>query len=483
MKRAITNLRTFLPAAAAGIAAIAALTVVGKLIGLNQTTIGLVYLLVIFLLASWRGLVAGATASVLATICFNFFFLPPLYRFVIADPANWVALVTFVAASFVANRLLVRVQRQAAAAEESRNELRALYDLSIDLFAASTRVGALEEAASRALRAIGAKSGGLVLFDGSTHRQRVVVWNGAEPDDIVEEMITGVGRHRRSVEIPSPYGRDIYVPLNMGGRAIGALAVRGSSATITWLESVASLVALAVERDRYVREVAHVEALRESDRLKSSLLRAVSHDLNSPLTAIALELETLTQISSGEAAARCATLGNHVGRLQRRISNLLAMARIEAGKTQPRIEPTPAADLFRAARESLPAIRDQRRFEVRVHPDAPDLDVDPALTLELLVNLIENADRASPDGQPVELIAEQAANGMVRIEVRDRGPGVTPRKQDFDDVEGRGLGLEIVRNLVRVQGGTFELRNRDGGGAVARVELPAARVVALEEQN
>ncbi|HEV7767692.1 MAG TPA: DUF4118 domain-containing protein [Thermoanaerobaculia bacterium] len=473
-------MKRVLPSAIASAAAIAAVTVAGKLIGLNQTTIGLIFLLVIFALASWRGLVAGATASAVATICFNFFFLPPFYRFTIGDPANWIALVTFVAASIVANRLLVRVQRQAAAAEESRNELRVLYDLSIDLFAATTRVGALEEAASRALRAIGANSGGLLLFDGSPLKQRVLVWNGEEPDDIVEDMVAGVGRHRRSVEIPSPHGRDVYVPLIMGGRAIGAIAVRGATATITWLESVASLVALAVERERYVREIAHVEALRESDQLKSSLLRAVSHDLNSPLTAIALELEALTPIAGEDSAARVASLGNHVAQLQRRISNLLAMARIEAGRTQPRIEPTPAADLFRAARESLPAIRDQRRFDVRVHPDAPDLNVDPVLTLELLVNLIENADRASPAGQAVELIAEPSAQSMVRIEVRDRGPGITKRNHEFDDVEGRGLGLEIVRNLVCVQGGTFELSNRDGGGAVARVELPAAPMMALE---
>lgn len=474
-------MKRVLPSVIASAAAIAAVTIAGKLIGLNQTAIGLVFLLVIFVLASWRGLVAGTTASVVATICFNFFFLPPFYRFTIGDHANWVALVTFVAASVVANRLLMRVQRQAAAAEESRNELRALYDLSIDLFAATTRVGALEEAASRALRAIGANSGGLLLFDGSPLKQRVLVWNGEEPDDIVEDMVAGVGRHRRSVEIPSPHGRDVYVPLIMGGRAIGAIAVRGATATITWLESVASLVALAVERERYVREIAHVEALRESDQLKSSLLRAVSHDLNSPLTAIALELEALAPIASEDSAARVASLGNHVAQLQRRISNLLAMARIEAGRTQPRIEPTPAADLFRAARESLPAIRDQRRFDVRVHPDAPDLNVDPVLTLELLVNLIENADRASPAGQAVELMAEPSEHAMVRIEVRDRGHGITKRSNEFDDVEGRGLGLEIVRNLVRVQGGTFELNNRDGGGAVARVELPAAPMIALEE--
>jgi two-component system sensor histidine kinase KdpD len=245
---------------------------------------------------------------------------------------------------------------------------------------------------------------------------------------------------------------------------------------------VASLVALAVERERYVREVAHVEALRESDQLKSSLLRAVSHDLHSPLTAIALELEALTPLAGEKSAASLASLGNHVARLQRRISNLLAMARIEAGRTQPRIEPTPAADLFRAARESLPGIRDQRRFDVRVHPDSPDLNVDPVLTLELLVNLIENADRASPDGQAVELIAEPA-KAMVRIEVRDRGAGITKRDNEFDDVQGRGLGLEIVRNLVRVQGGTFDLCNREGGGAIARVELPAASMMTLEESG
>ena len=179
----------------ASIGSIAVVTAVGSAIGLNPSTVGFAYLIVVLLISVWGGLLAGTVASVVATLCYNFFFFPPLYTFTIENPANWFALVAFLVASVTVNRLVVAARVQAEKAEQRRTELETLYGLSIDLFTATNRVGALGEAAGRALKLLGARAGGLVLFDGSPFRQNVISWSGDKPDEI-EDLIAGVGRHK-----------------------------------------------------------------------------------------------------------------------------------------------------------------------------------------------------------------------------------------------------------------------------------------------
>jgi two-component system sensor histidine kinase KdpD len=466
---------------------ITAVTAVGKLAGANATTIGFVFLVVVLLLSMWGGLALGLAMSVLATACFNFFFMQPLYTFTLEDPANWVALSAFLVTSIVVSRLIIRARRQAETAEARRKEIEALYGLSVDLFAATTRIGPLGEAAGRALRLLGASAGGLILFEAGRQRQRVVSWTGPRGDE-VEDIAAGVGRHQKSFEMPSPFGTDFYLPLALGGRVSGVLVARGATASKEALESVASLVALAVERERMMEEHAHLEALREGDALKTSLLRAISHDLTTPLTSISIRTEALKRRAAEDPdlAEDVAAVGEETSRLRRRIESLLAMARLEAGKVRPRPEPTPPGDIFRLVRENLPRVFETRPVAARVEPDCPDAYVDPSLALEVIVNFVENADRVSPAGEAVEITARRhpIAGDQIRIEVLDRGPGVgaagQPEAVSSTDLPRRGLGLEIARSLAAASGGTVGLSNRPGGGAVARLDLPAAPAAVAE---
>jgi two-component system sensor histidine kinase KdpD len=363
-------------------------------------------------------------------------------------------------------------------------ELATLYGLSIDLFTATNRVGALGEAAGRALELFGAREGGLVLFDGSPFRQHVVWWTGDKPDEI-EDLIAGVGRHREPLEFPSPLGRDVYLPLLIGGKTTGALVARGTEASKQALVSASRLVGLAVERERFIEENAHVQALRESETLKTSLLRAISHDLTTPLTAITIHTESLRRKADADHELKIPVAGiaDETGRLRRRINNLLSMARLEAGKAKPRREPTPPADLFRAARENLPLVFESRPVTVHVDDDCPDANVDPSLALEILVNLIENAHRVSPPNAPLELVARPHPldPAQVRLEVLDRGPGLPAGVADADGnllagamSDVGGLGLEIARSLAAANGGSIGITPRQGGGTVARLDVPAA---------
>jgi two-component system sensor histidine kinase KdpD len=426
----------------------------------------------------------GAVASVAATLCFNFFFFPPRGTLTIADPANWVALFSFLIASTVASRLVASARRQAAEAQRRRREVEILYDLCFGLFTTSQRSGVLGEAAATTLRAIGAASGLLALPDGE-----VVSTIGEERIEIDESPLARARETRRLA-----IGEDgtVYIPLEVGGLVNGVLLTRGDLAPRAVLESAGRLLALAVERERLLGEAAHLEAVRESDALKTSLLRAVSHDLRTPLTTMRLEIESLDwQLADRPAAmAILRSLSLEQERLARRIDNLLALARLEAGLAEPHPEDVPPAALFRGAQEALALILAGRRITVEVAPGCPDLWADPSLALEIVVNLLENAARAAPPARPLELAAssDPGAPARVRVEVRDRGPGVPagirrllasprdlrPAESRAGDSAAGGLGLRIAASFAQANGGSLALLERPGGGTVARLDLPAA---------
>lgn len=466
--------------------AVALVTLVGRGSGANATTAGFLYLIAVLALATWGGWSVGAVASLAAMLCFNYFFFPPHGTLTIADPANWVALVSFLVASAVASRLVATARRQAEEAQRRRREVEILYDLCFSLFTTSQRPGVLGDAAARTLRSIGADSGALVLLDGGGHE--VVSTIGEETIEIDEATLDRARRGGEMIAAPAGEGA-VYIPIEVGGRVNGVLVARGDLAPRAVLEPAARLLALAVERERLLGEAAHLEAMRESDTLKTSLLRAVSHDLRTPLTAMRLEIESLDwQLADRpEALASLRGLSLEQARLTRRIDNLLALARLEAGLARPHPEDVPPAALFRTAQEGLSLILAGRSVQVRVEPGCPDLWVDPSLATEIVVNLLENAARAAPPDQPLELAAA-ADSGRVRVEVRDRGPGVPAgirrllesprdlRRSDAGsgDSAAGGLGLRIAESFAEANGGALALLDRPGGGTVARLDLPAA---------
>jgi two-component system, OmpR family, sensor histidine kinase KdpD len=471
--------------------AAALVTLIGRSTGANATTIGFFYLAVVLALAAWGGWTVGAAASIAAMLCFNFFFLPPFGTLNIAEPSNWVALFAFLLASTLASRLVATARRQAEEAQRRRREVEVLYELCFSLFAVSQRPGVLGEAAARTLQAIGAQAGGLFLDGEGTGEPVSRIGLGAFEIDL--EALARVRRTGTTLEVQEDGEvRTVYVPLHVGELLNGVLVARGAQASRAVLESAGRLLALAVERERLLGEAARLEVMRASDALKTSLLRAVSHDLRTPLTAMRLEAESLQRQLAGNPAAleSVRSLAKEQERLARRIDNLLSLARLEAGVARPHPEPVPAADLFRAARESLSLVLNGRPIDVRVDARCPDLWADPSLTLEALVNLLENAARAAPHDQTIELAAgpERKTGGRVRLEVRDRGPGLpggvrrlldiprTLRRSDAGsgDSTSGGLGLQIARSFAEANGGSLALLDRPGGGTVARLVLPAA---------
>lgn len=245
-----------------------------------------------------------------------------------------------------------------------------------------------------------------------------------------------------------------------------------SSLVVTRIVLAARADAAHAERRRLEGEAnAHIDLLRQSDAFKTSLLRAVSHDLTTPLTAVRIHIASLARQAAAapHLAGTIHAIELETARLHRRIDNLLTIARLESGRFTPHPEPTPPADIFHAVRESLTNVFAERPVTVSVADDCPDAYVDPSLALEILVNVVENAHQASPPNARIELRAVRD-DAHVRFEILDRGHGIPADS----DVSRRGLGIEIARGLTLASGGTFTLENRDGGGAVARIDLPAA---------
>jgi two-component system sensor histidine kinase KdpD len=195
-----------------------------------------------------------------------------------------------------------------------------------------------------------------------------------------------------------------------------------------------------------------------------------------------VQVASLERQLAGQTTAKTArVLAEELARLRRRIDNLLAMARLETGSIAPHPEPIPPPDLFRAARENLGAAAASAGFDVRVAPGCPDVLADPSLALEIIVNLIENARRASPEGNAIDLVADRRTDDpeIVRLGVLDRGTGVVGgttglESPDASDVRPRGLGLEIARRFAEASGGGVVLEPRAGGGTCAWIDLPIA---------
>ena len=464
-------------------ATLATVTIVAHAVHLNPASAGFLFLVAVLFIASRYRLAIGTIASVAAMLCYNFFFFPPKRTFAVEDPANWIALGSFLLTALLANRLLANQKREAESARVSRQEVEALYAVSVDLLKTTGGVAGIGEAVARWIHAIGAASGGVILFGASPQHQDVLAWTGAPMSDEIEEIVAGVGRHKRYTELPSRFGTDVCAPLGINNRIAGALVLRGARVTRNAIESVAALTAQSVERERFLADRAHVEALRESNELRSSLLQAVAHDLNSPLTVLTVESDALARKGGAhaDAARHVEVIREQLAHLKRRIESLLALARVEAGLVHPRVEPTPAADLFRAARENLATVVASRTIRTSIDADAPDALVDPSLALEMVVNLVENAHRASPPGSEIELRSQRSPDDATRVwlEVLDRGNGLSPSQERALKTVGladsdRGIGMDLARTLAQLNAGSVEWFPREGGGTIARIDLPAA---------
>jgi two-component system, OmpR family, sensor histidine kinase KdpD len=474
---------------------VATITYVGfHLVHLNPTTIALAFLLGVLGISATWGLWQSVFMSVIATLAFNYFFLPPIRTFTIADPQNWVALFAFIITAVTASELSERARRGARTAVERRQELERLYGFSQLLLSSDSPAELLNLIPRYIAESFGVRSAAILLSSrGDVYRSGPSI-DGLETRDLQLIGLRGEPRIDSDQEIA-------FMPLRMGMRVVGCMGVSGSMLSRQTLEAIGSLVAISIERAGAVEKLSRAEAARESEQLRSVLLDSVTHEFRTPLTAIKASVTSLLGSSrpSSESTSQNLPAANHTpaekhelltiineesDRLNRLIGEAAEMAQLDANKVEFRFESAPVAGPIEEALDELKQLLAQHPVEVRIPPGLPNARIDSAHIREVMVHLIENAAKYSPAGAPIRITAE-AKDQTVTVSIADRGPGIDDFEQSlvFEKfyrgrnqrvrVHGTGMGLAICKAIVEAHGGRLGVTSQLGHGSVFYFTVPA----------
>lgn len=483
---------------AAGLAAVAVVTAACRWLGVvNAATVSTTFLLVVLVVAATSRLWVAVTVSVVAVLCFNYFFIPPLGTFVVAEPQNWLALVSFLAVSLVASNLSAVARARTAEALSRRDEQARLFDLSRDVLVLPDSRAALTALARAVARRFDLEYLAIALPAGETWE---ISSAGAEDVSLdPRQLAAALAAAQTTLEFDAysrtysghrelaADGRTVrLVPLRVGTRPIGLMAASGRPVDSGTLDALAGVVALAIERANLLQERKAAELTRQSDELKSALLASIGHDLRTPLTAIRVAAANLREAALPPADRRDQSdlIQAEVERLARLFQNLIDLARIEAGAVARDVRRVHPSEIVAAAKEQVEHLLRGHTLTVTVDPDVP-VRLDPRLTASALAHLLENAAQYAPAGTTIEVRAGVTGDHL-EIAVRDHGPGIAPADlpRVFDRffrgdgararTAGTGMGLWIARGFLAAQHGRVWAENADGGGARVTLAVPAS---------
>ena len=472
----------------------------------NATTVALTFLLVVLVTAATSRLRVAVVTSIASMLCFNRFFLPPVGTWAIADPQNWVALFVFLAVSLIASRLSHVARARTDEAIGRRDELARLFDLSRDVLVMTASPDAVSHLARAIARrfdlayvaiSLPVSDGWSISPAGDTtvrleHQQLTEAYDGAARSLEFDAYARTYAGHR-SV---SADGRVVrLVPLRVGTRPIGLLAASGRPVEAGTLDTLAGVVAIAIERMQFLEERKTAELTRQSEELKTALLASLGHDLRTPLTAIRVAADNLkaSWLTGENRAEQSGLILSEVERLTRLFHNVLEMARIDAGAIVKEPRWTHPSEIVAAARDQVEHTLQEHRVSVTAEPDVP-IQLDARLTASALAHLLENAAQYAPRGTPIDVTAELTPADFL-IRVRDHGPGIAPADLPhvFDRfyrgaasrtrASGTGMGLWIARGLLAAEQGQVWAENLPDGGAQFTICVPVAVAKTDEEAS
>jgi two-component system sensor histidine kinase KdpD len=487
-------------AARATIAGVGVAAVTFALLSLNvanTATVSTTYLIVVLLVATTSRLRVAVAASVAAMLCLNFFFLPPVGTFTIADPHNWVALFAFLAVSLVASNLSAAARARAAEAESRRDELARLFDLSRDVLMMTASPEALSQLARAIERRFALdfvaiampRDGGWNLHAAGKpaldiDRREIASAFAAAQTTLEFDAYARTYAGHRTITVD---GRSVrLVPLRVGTKPIGVLAASGRPVEAGTLDALAGVVAIGLERAQFLEERKAADLTRQSEQLKTTLLASLSHDLRTPLTAIRVASANLNreELTREERFEQNDVILTEVERLSRLFQNVLEMARIDAGAIATESRWTHPSEIVAAARTHVEQTLHRHTVTVAFERDVP-VRLDPRLTATALAHLLENAAQYTPAGSAIDVVA-RVADGTLTIQVRDHGPGIAPAELPHlferfyrgtaakGRVSGTGMGLWIVRGLLAAGQGQVWAENCPDGGAQFTIAVPVA---------
>ena len=481
----------------------------------------LLYLLIVVLVAGASGAGPAVLAAVLGFFAWDFFFLPPYHTLTVRDPKDWLSLVAFLAVGVVMGVQTGRMRDREARALARERETAALNRLSAGLVSEPSTAQMAEAILGEIVGLLGAGSATLYVGSDDALTRFCVTPPSDEPDGGATRTAHWVYTHDEPVGLPHaalvvadgapptdgfrvPEGSGgIFLPLRSAHGVVGVLSVQGRTngrpyddADGRLLASLANLIATFLERQRLQTVATAAEALREADRLKSSLLSSVSHELKTPLAALTATVSNLLEsdVPWNEKSVRdeLRAIVSDVARLNNSITALLDLSRLEARAWEPHRELYELSDIVAAGLGALPA-HQRRRVAIELPDDLAPVYVDFEQFARVFQNLFENAMLYAGNG--LVRVGAQTTPGGLRLWVEDEGPGVGPDEREaiFDKFyrghrtgtkvqSGTGLGLAITREIVRAHDGAIHAEDAMPRGSRFVIDLPDAAPAPAAER-
>jgi len=450
-------------------------------ISVNPTTVALTFLVGVLVVSTNWGLRPAVFMALLATLAFNYYFLPPFRTFTIADPQNWVALFAFLVTAIIASQLAERARREAQLAHEHRRETEQLYKFSQQLLTSDNAAELLNAIPRFIVDGFGVASAAVSL------PKRPDVYRSDSTTDVLDIHDLQLVCMRGEPKIDSE-ARVAVVPLRLGVRVVGSLGVAGGPLSRETLEALSSLIAIAVERAGAIEKLSKAEAARESEQLRSALLDSVTHEFRTPLTAIKASVTSLLSNPALDVAQRLeltTIINEESDRLDRLVGEAAEMSQLDAHQVELHLGAHQIQEAIAdATARSAPALA-RHAVSTVLPQNLPAVRIDVHRISEVLSQLLENAAKYSQPGSPIQ-IAGEVKNRFLMISIADRGPGI----DDFDQslifekfyrgrnqrlqVQGTGMGLAIAKAIVEAHGGEIGVTSQPGHGSVFYFTLPLA---------
>jgi two-component system, OmpR family, sensor histidine kinase KdpD len=462
--------------AAALLLVAAVLAVYHWAIAVNAVTAALTLLLAILFISTLWGLAEATVASIAAVLGFNYFFLEPIGTLTIHDPQNIVAFVAFLITAVTASQLSAYARRRTAEAEGRRIEIERLYALVQTMMLRGSARNTASEFVQDVMQVFGCSA---VAFYYQASGE--VFRSGPESGGASDEELRAAAE---ASEVSVDRARSIAIaPVRLGVRSLGSMAVIGAPLSDQTMRAIGNLAAIAIEKARAFDEASRSESARQGEALKSALLDSLAHDIKTPLTSIKAAVTSLLCRAESNERELLTIIDEEADRLNRLAAEVVAMARVEAGKLHLEKRPVGAAEIVANALGALPA--DGRIVTVNVPATLPMADADPEFAAQVVKQLVENALKYSPAGSPVAISAAPR-DARIVIGVADRGPGIeeNERARIFDkffrgrrhrfDTKGTGMGLAIAKGIVEAHGGRIWVESEPGQGSVFYFTLPMA---------
>jgi len=459
--------------------------------------VDLVFLTAVVSVAVRFGLWPSVLASVAASLCYNFFFLPPVYTFTITEPTNVAAFFFFMLIAILVSNVAARVRTQAVSAIGRVRTTESLYAFSRKLAGTATLDDVLWATAYQIALMLRVRVVLLLAEEGI-----ITVKAGYPPEDELDKADLAAANWAWSNDRPAGRGSDtlpgakrLFLPMRTGRGSVGVIGIDDdkSGPLLTpdqrrLLDALVDQGALAIERVLLVEDMDRVKRTVESDRLRAALLTSISHDLKTPLASVLGAASTMRDLGSGLTDAEkwdlLATVIDESERLNRFIANLLDMTKLESGAIVPNTARHDIGEIVGSVLRRASKILVHHKVSLELAAEMPMLELDAVLFEQVLFNLLDNAAKYAPLDTAISIRSLRDRDSVL-LEIIDEGDGIPPaelesvfdkfyRAQKGDHVRpGTGLGLAISRGFVEAMHGTISAANRtDRSGAVLTIRLP-----------